>query len=105
MKLYQYTILKQDGTKEVLKPCKKKTLKELYQILNCQMVEIIPNAYYEGLGHGHCTMWGDEEARFNPENYRNPHFKVLKGNIALEEEREWDVVGNIIKEEIYKGNK
>ena len=94
MKLYQYTILKQDGTKEVLPPCKKKDFKELYQILNCELIEIIPSDYWSGMGHGKCSMYGDEEGRFKETNYRNPHFKVLAPG--------YDVVGDIVKEEVYK---
>ena len=103
MKLYQYTILKQDGTKEVLKPSKKKTLAEFYKILDCRTIQLIPSLYYKGMGYGRCLMYGDEEGRFNSSNHRNPHFKVLKGNIELGEPPEWDVVGNIVKEEVYKG--
>ena len=94
MKLYRYTLLNQDGTTKFLGISKKKDFKEFYKILNCSTIEHIPHCYYfEKLGH--VEFWGDEEARFNSENHRNPHFKVLK-DINGEE---WDVVGNIIKEE------
>lgn len=99
MKLYQYTILKQDGSIEKLEPCKKKTFKELYKILNCQLIEIIPTAYYEDKKHGRCKMYGDEEARLLETNHRNPHFNVLLGQVRIGELREWDVVGDIVKEQ------
>lgn len=95
MKLYQYTILKQNGTFEKMKPCKKKKFEEFYKILNCNLIEIIPTDYYKGLNYGHCTMYADEEGRFNENNYTNPHFLTLADG--------YDVVGDIIKEEVYKG--
>ncbi len=102
-KQYKYTLLKQDGTVEDLGVGPKRSFKELYGVLNCSTIEIINHAYYEGRGYGRCTMLGDEEARFNSENHRNPHFNVLKGDPELGEELEWDVVGDIIKEEVFKG--
>lgn len=101
MKMYKYTILKQDGSSKVLPICRKKEFKGkdgLYELLNCSIIEIIPEDYYKGLEYGRCTMYGDEEARFNTNNMRNPHFSVLKDF----ENAEWDVVGDIIKEEVYK---
>lgn len=101
MKMYKYTILKQDGTTDVLPVCPKKEFKGkdgLYELLGCTTIELIPDAYYEGLGHGRCTMYGDEEGRFNTKNTRNLHFKVLKDVDGAE----WDVVGNIVKEEVAK---
>jgi hypothetical protein len=98
--MYKYILLKQDGSKKDLGVSKKKkSLEELYRILQCTFVEIIPTDYYKGLGYGKCTMWGDEEARFNEKNVRNPHFNVLKGNVLLGELAEWDVVGNILMEQ------
>ncbi len=102
MKLYKYTRLGQDGSIEDLGVSKKKTFNELYDILDCSTIEIIPFAYYKGLGHGRCSMYGDEEARFVIENNRNPHFNVLKGNPDLGEPAEWDIVGDIVKEEVAK---
>jgi len=92
MKQYKYTIYKQDGTIEVLPISKKKDFEELYKILNCSIIEIIPSDYYPA-GFGHSTVYGDEEGRFNENNHRNPHFKVLADG--------WDVVGNVIREEVY----
>jgi len=92
MKQYKYTIYKQDGTIEVLPISKKKDFKELYIILNCSTIEIIPSDYYPK-GFGHATVFGDEEGRLNEDNHRNPHFKVLAEG--------YDVIGNVIKEEVY----
>ena|GEM_PF-6600637 len=100
MKQYKYTLLKQDGTTEDLGTGKKMSFKDFYRILNCEMIEIIPDAYYDGWVDGKLECYGDEEGRFKETNHRNPHFKVLKGNPALGEEPEWDIVGDIIKEEL-----
>jgi len=43
-------------------------------------------------------MYGDEEARFNENNKRNPYFE----SIVAEDGAVWDVVGDIIKEEVFK---
>jgi hypothetical protein len=93
MKQYQYTLLKQDGTKKGLWISSKKTFQDFYKILNCSLIEIIHPDYYQGKGYGRCTMYGDEEGRFNSDNKRNPHFNVL----ALD----YDVVGDIIMEKVY----
>ncbi len=102
MKQYNYVLLNQDGTKETIGTSAKKSFSEMYSILNCQTIEIIPKQYYENKGYGRCTMYGDEEARFNSDNTRNPHFNVLKGDPAIGELAEWDVVGNIIMESVVK---
>jgi hypothetical protein len=99
MKLYKYTLLNQDGTEQDLGISRKKDFNEFYSILQCNLIEIIPSAYI--IGSKRCTMYGDEEASYNTYNIRNPHFKVLKGDI-LDPEMEWDVVGDIIKEEVAK---
>ncbi len=95
MKLYQYTILKMDGTKEALPPSKIKEFRELYKILNCTIIQLIPSDYWKGMGHGRCSMFGDEEGRFNDKNIPNPHFRELAPG--------YNVVGDIIKKEVYKG--
>lgn len=97
-KFYKYTLLKQDGTEKELGIMPKQGLNVFYKILNCTTIEMIPPDYYD---NKNCTLYGDEEARFNENNIRNPHFKVLK-NEALFGDKEWDVVGDIIKEEVYK---
>ena len=92
-KQYKYTLYKQDGTIEEIGVGKKKNFQDFYKILNCSMIEHIPHDYYPEKS-GHAEFWGDEEGRFNSENHRNPHFKVLGEG--------WDVVGDIIKEEVYR---
>lgn len=95
MKLYEYTLLKQDGTKSDLGRSVKKDFKVFYNLLNCRTIEIIPNDYaYDK----RATYYGDEEARYNTYNHRNPHFKVLKDAIYGDE---WDIVGDIIMEKVY----
>ena len=103
MKQYKYTLLKQDGTTQDLGTGKQKEFKGaggLYELLNCTTIEIINDMYYDGWVDGEVECYGDEEARYNDNNHRNPHFKVLKGNPEFGEPEEWDVVGDIIKEEL-----
>lgn len=99
MKTYKYTILKQDGTVEVLPIGKQKDFKELYKILNCSIIQIIPDSYYPK-EFGKCEVYGDEEGRFLESNHRNPHMKVLRGDPTIGEPLEWDCVGDLIKEEV-----
>ncbi len=93
MKLYKYTLLKQDGTTQDLGVSKEKDFSELYKILNCTTIEHIPQQYYAKRGYGRCQMWGDEEGRFFEKNHTNPHFDVLAPG--------YDVVGDIVKQEVY----
>lgn len=82
-----YTLLKQDGTTEELAQVDKEVeLSQLYKWLNCTTVELIPEPYYQDDWKGG-IVWGDEEGRFNSENKRNPHTKVLQG---------WDCVGDLV---------
>lgn len=98
-KLYKYTLLKQDGTEVDLGTSKKKTFQDFYRILFCNTIQIIPADYYKNKKWGHVTVYGDEEARYNLNNKRNPHFEVLKDAIYHDE---WDIVGDCIKEEVAK---
>lgn len=86
---YKYTLLNQNGTTELLAETDKEVdSKQLYDWLNCQLLEVIPQPYYNDKWSSTETIvWGDEEARFNPSNYRNPHTKVING---------WDCVGDLI---------
>jgi hypothetical protein len=99
MKLYKYTLLRQDGTTNDLGVSVKKDFKVFYNLLDCRLIEIIPSDYVPE-GQRRATYYGDEEARYNTYNHRNPHFLVLKDAIYNDE---WDVVGDIIKEEVFKG--
>lgn len=88
-----YTLLKMDGTEEELAQVPKEVeLSQLYKWLNCTTIELIPNAYYKEDWANEAIVWGDEEGRFNSENKRNPHMKVLNDNTGAE----WDCVGNLI---------
>lgn len=93
-KLYTYTLLKQDGTTEKRVAVPKQTLQQLYTALNCRTIEIIPSDYYKGKKWGRCVVYGDEEARFDNRNTRNPHFDVLAPG--------YDIVGDCLKEEVAK---
>lgn len=97
--MIKYTLLRQDGTIKDLGTGKKKNFKELYEILKCNIIEIIPDAYYDGWIDGKVECYGDEEGRYNEKNHRNPHFKVLQGDVSFGEPKEWDVVGDIVREE------
>lgn len=98
--LYRYTVLKQDGTKEALADSKRKRFREMYRLLHCSMIEVIPEAYYPPAYEQATSIYGDEEARFNEENKRNPHMLVLTGDPKLGEPLEWDVVGDVLIEEL-----
>ncbi len=92
-KQYRYTLLKQNGKTKDLGVSERKTFKEMYKILKCTIIQIIPISYYSG--HGNCSMYGDEEGRFSSKNKRNPHFKVLFCQITG---ADFDVIGDILKE-------
>lgn len=99
-KMYQYTIFYQDGETKDLTPCPEKRFDGkdgLYELLNCSTVELIPDAYYPK-EWGKCLVWGDEEARFDERNHRNPHMKVIFDDIG----RPWDVVGTVIRQTLIK---
>lgn len=96
-KKYRYTILCQDGQKIKLGVSEKKNFKDFYEILNCDMIEVIPTDYYPAWMNKRATVYGDEEGRFKQSNIRNQHMKVLtdvEGN-------QWDTVGYLILEEVY----
>ncbi len=99
MKQYKYTLLKQDGTTKDLGISKQKSFKEFYNILDCHTIELIPNAYV--IGNKRANYYGDEEGRFNSNNHTNPHFKIITDIFG----QDCDVVGDIIKEEVYHGEK
>ncbi len=98
---FKYEMLNQDGTRHTLKQTHKLSLKEIYALLDCTNVELIPQAYYpkeyqsdEALEHN--IFWADGEGRFNSDNHRNPFMQVLKGNPNIGEPYEWDCVGNML---------
>jgi len=100
VKLYSYTKFNQDGTVEELGDFPEKKFSGeggLYELLNCSTVELIPDAYYPK-DWKRCTVWGDEEARFNTSNHRNPHMELLFDDLG----RPWDVVGNVIRQTLVK---
>ena len=106
-KLYQYTILHFDGSKEVLEPRKKMSLDELYKTLDCRTVETIPTDYFADGMNKRATIYGDEEGRrFDGTDRlrRNQHMKVLKGDL-MNPEMEWDCVGDLLMEEVYHAEK
>lgn len=96
---FQYTLLNQDGTTRTLRRTSKMTLKEMYKVLDCELVELIPRPYYPKAYDNEFTqIWGDEEGRFTTKNYRNPHTLVLKGDPEMGEMPEWDCVGDLLAE-------
>ena len=92
-KQYEYKVLHQNGDIEGWKSTKM-DFADFRQQLKCQMIEIIPKDYYPVELCKGWTAYGDEEGRFNTENHRNPHFKVLTDPDG----GQWDVVGDIIFE-------
>jgi len=97
LKLYKYTILKDDGTKQVLAPRSKMDLEELQGMVG-GLIEIVPTDYYVKQGwNPKCTVYINKEGRFDSNNKRNPHFNVLHDN----EGNPWDIVGVALREEVY----
>lgn len=95
MKLYLYTILMSDGTKNEMKPRKKMTLEELQRAVG-GYIEIIPNDYYKHQKWGYVTVYVNEEERLrNPDALENIWFKNLGGG--------FNVIGTALKEEIFHG--
>lgn len=91
-KLYKYTLYRQDGIIEEYEPCPRKDFTEIYKLLDCETIQILPSEYYAHQKWGRCYVYVDEEGRFDSDNYQNPFFKELEPG--------WDVVGNALKEEV-----
>lgn len=92
-----YTLLKMDGTEEELLQTEKEVeLSQLYKWLNCTTVKLIPSDYYPDGMQG--TVFGNEEGRFNDDNHRNPHMKVLHDPMG----QAWDTVGDLLLEQTEK---
>ncbi len=89
MKKFQYTLLKQDGSTEDLGIRREIKFDELYKILDCRTIEIIPEQYHQR-DWGECTVYGDEEGRFRSTNKRNPHTQVIGGD--------WFCVGDLVRQ-------
>lgn len=91
-KQYLYTILRPDGGKSVSEPRKKMTLEELQKAVG-GLIEIVPNIYYKHQKWGRCTVYVNEEGRFEKPAERNPFFEDLGDGLYI--------VGNALKEEVY----
>ncbi len=98
---YKYTLLKQDGTTDLIgERLKEMELAEMYKLLDCHLVEVIPDSYYPDGTADTTVIFGDEEGRFKSTNHRNPHMKVLK-DTGFEYANgsapaEWDCVGDLL---------
>lgn len=100
---YRYTLLKQDFTKENLGTYDEekafKGANGLYELLgNIRTIELIPEDYYFQSHQINIefdapiiAMFGDEEARDNNENKRNPWFDFFNSYDGV-----YDIVGNVI---------
>lgn len=98
--MYVYTALYQDGRIEVLDTPKKKWKGEkIWEYLGGYM-EMIPKDYYPTKMNG--TVLGESEARFKPQNHRNPHMQVIHDMFTG---RDWDCVGNLLLEQTERQNK
>jgi len=90
-KLWHYILLKQDGTREDLGTRTKMTFGDMYAILNCTTIEMVPMAYWtQEFNVWGTSIYADEDARANNTNIRNPHFLVLEGDPTIGEPLEWD---------------
>ncbi len=64
-------------------------------------IEIVPSDYYKQSKWGRCTIYVNENSRFD-EAPRNPHFAVLKDAIFGDT---WDILGTALKEQVYVDQK
>lgn len=98
-KMYEYTVYHQNGDVEGWKQPKMSfdDMRQLVSGGHC-MLELIPKDYWpKEIGRAG-NVWGDEEGRFNSDNHRNPHFRVIVDN----EGHEWDCVGKLVHEKVAK---
>ena len=96
--MYIYTLLKQNGTTEVLDTAKTKWKYEQLRDTVGGYIEIIPNSYYPKGMTG--TVYGHEEARFNSDNHTNSHLKTITDIFG----DKWDTVGDLLLEQTEKQN-
>lgn len=96
---YVYTHLKQDGSSiELARVSKKWDYTKLRAFIG-NSIEYIPEEYFmDGLKG---QVIGDEEARYNTNNVRNQHMKIIHDPIFNED---WDVVGDLLLEQTEKQN-
>lgn len=99
MSKYSYTLLLQDETvKELGVFNKRKGFDWMRGVLGCSVIELIPKIYAKDrydVESKDVQFYGDEEGRYNSDNVRNQHFRAIKEETLI-----WDVVGNIIREEV-----
>jgi hypothetical protein len=103
-KQYQYTLLKQDGTKTDLGVRLKMSLQDYYNVLGCDTIELVPKAYFKDGTNKRATAIVDEHYGLfidpvDRVKYRNPFFKVLTDV----NDNEWDVLGDVLLEQVYHG--
>jgi|SRR6516165_8589465 hypothetical protein len=97
---YKYILLNQNGSRrEFGSRTAQMTLQEMKKHLDCQIIAVIPHAYYPtALDKDNVTIYGDDEGRFNSDNHRNDHMKVLYGDPSIGEPPIWDCVGDMLVE-------
>jgi hypothetical protein len=97
---YKYTILNQNGSRyELGTRVAQMTHQQMRKLLNCHTLAVIPHAYYPiVLDKDNVTIYGDDEGRFNSDNHRNDHMKVLYGDPGIGEPAIWDCVGDLLVE-------
>jgi hypothetical protein len=99
-KLYQYTLYKTDGTKEVLTPQPKLDYTEYYKLIGCTTFEIVPKAYYTKDMNKRATAYCDGEGLFKNPLIANPFFAEYHNTLFNDTSR---IYGNVLLEEVYHG--
>lgn len=73
MKLYEYTIYKEDGTIEEVAPRGQMTLSELQEVVGGR-IELVPRHFTKGKINHRFNVFCNEEGKFNG-SIQNPHFE------------------------------
>lgn len=101
MRLYQYTIYRTDGEKEVLTPRRKLKLsgdESIAQLACANVVKPVPKMYYPDGVNRRATAWCDEDGLLLKKR-RNPFFKVFADPYFDENSF---IVGDIVLEEVVR---
>lgn len=99
---FRYELLKQDGTIKHFDAGKRKKLGEMYKILGCQQVHVVPGAFFTEKYAGKAVGYQDAETTLNPFAEANPLFKRVPGE-ADEEVEFYEVSGDVLMEiEVFK---
>ena len=102
-KLYQYTVFNVDGTITVLAPQRKVDYRQFYTMIGdgCDTFQIVPKVYYPDGMNKRATAYCDENGLLTGKR-GNPHFKLYHDNFFNDDSL---IVGNVVLEEVYHGDK